>query len=95
MKTTRTQTPEMLEYTQGGSGACFELLVHHTDSKREWAYDRQSHIGTLDRGLDGCGHAARLGNDPSCQRAVSIVVARPAARARVGDPLSPMGAYIY
>jgi hypothetical protein len=28
------------------------LIVHHTDSKREWAYDRDSHIGRLDRGLD-------------------------------------------
>ena len=28
------------------------LIVHHTDGEREWAYDRQSHIGTLARGLD-------------------------------------------
>jgi hypothetical protein len=27
-------------------------LVHHTDAEREWAYDRQSHIGTLDKALD-------------------------------------------
>jgi hypothetical protein len=27
-------------------------LVHHTDADREWAYDRQSHIGTLDKALD-------------------------------------------
>ena len=30
----------------------FELYVHHTDSIREWAYDRESHIGKLDKGLD-------------------------------------------
>ncbi len=28
------------------------LYVHHTDSVREWAYDRESHIGRLDKGLD-------------------------------------------
>jgi len=28
------------------------LCVHHTDSIREWAYDRESHIGRLDKGLD-------------------------------------------
>ncbi|MNN88587.1 hypothetical protein D3C81_2062940 [compost metagenome] len=27
-------------------------LVHHTDEKREWAYDRTSHIGKLDKALD-------------------------------------------
>jgi hypothetical protein len=28
------------------------LIVHHTDAEREWAYDRESHIGKLDQGLD-------------------------------------------
>jgi hypothetical protein len=28
------------------------MYVHHTDDKREWAYDRGSHIGALDKGLD-------------------------------------------
>jgi len=28
------------------------LYVHHTYSVREWAYDRKSHIGRLDKGLD-------------------------------------------
>ncbi len=27
-------------------------LVHHTDAEREWAYDRDSHIGRLDKALD-------------------------------------------
>jgi hypothetical protein len=28
------------------------LIVHHTDAEREWAYDRDSHIGQLDTALD-------------------------------------------
>jgi phosphoglycolate phosphatase-like HAD superfamily hydrolase len=43
---------EMLEWTTSGLGARFGLLVHHTDAKREWAYDRQSPIGRLDKALD-------------------------------------------
>lgn len=43
---------EMLEWTTAGTGARFALLVHHTDAEREWAYDRKSHIGTLDAALD-------------------------------------------
>jgi len=27
-------------------------LVHHTDAKREWAYDRNSQVGRLDKALD-------------------------------------------
>ncbi|MGN6149298.1 MAG: HAD family hydrolase [Rhizomicrobium sp.] len=43
---------QMLEWTAAGGGARFEGLVHHTDAKREWAYDRQSKIGKLDKALD-------------------------------------------
>jgi hypothetical protein len=43
---------EMLEWATSGAGLRFGLLIHHTDDKREWAYDRDSHIGKLDRGLD-------------------------------------------
>jgi hypothetical protein len=43
---------EMLQYTAGGPGARFMGLVHHTDAEREWAYDRHSHIGRLDKALD-------------------------------------------
>jgi len=43
---------EMLEWTAAGSGARFMGLVHHTDAVREWAYDRHSAIGKLDKGLD-------------------------------------------
>jgi hypothetical protein len=42
----------MLEWTMAGAGARFALLVHHTDAEREVAYDRQSHIGKLDKALD-------------------------------------------
>jgi phosphoglycolate phosphatase-like HAD superfamily hydrolase len=43
---------QMLEWTTTGSGPRFGLIVHHDDAKREWAYDRKSSIGKLDRGLD-------------------------------------------
>lgn len=43
---------EMLEWVTSAPGARLGLLVHHDDGEREWAYDRKSHIGRLDRGLD-------------------------------------------
>jgi phosphoglycolate phosphatase-like HAD superfamily hydrolase len=43
---------QMLQWTAAGDGARFLGLVHHTDAEREWAYDRQSHIGRLDAALD-------------------------------------------
>ena len=43
---------EMLEWTTAGGGPRFGLIVRHTDAEREWAYDRQSHVGRLDRALD-------------------------------------------
>jgi len=43
---------QMLQYTTGGSGARFGLIVHHTDAEREWAYDRDSQVGKLDKALD-------------------------------------------
>ena len=43
---------EMLEWTTSGSGPHLGVIVHHTDADREWAYDRDSHIGQLARGLD-------------------------------------------
>jgi len=42
----------MLQWTAAGPGSRFCLYVHHTDAKREWAYDRQSSVGRLDKGLD-------------------------------------------
>jgi phosphoglycolate phosphatase-like HAD superfamily hydrolase len=46
---------EMLEWTTAGEGPRFAQLIHHTDGKREWAYDRESHVGRLDKGLDEAG----------------------------------------
>jgi len=43
---------QMLEWTTAGSGARFALIVHHTDAEREWAYDRTSFIGRLDKAWD-------------------------------------------
>ena len=43
---------EMLEWTTSGAAPRFGLIVHHDDAVREWAYDRESHIGRLKRGLD-------------------------------------------
>lgn len=43
---------QMLEWTTAGKGARLGLIVHHTDAEREWAYDRTSHIGKLDKALD-------------------------------------------
>src|SRR5262245_47491766 len=46
---------QMLQWTAAGGGARFMGLVHHTDAAREWAYDRTSHIGKLDKALDEAG----------------------------------------
>jgi hypothetical protein len=43
---------QMLEWTAAGAGARFMGIVHHTDAEREWAYDRESHIGKLDQAWD-------------------------------------------
>ncbi|MEM0915045.1 MAG: HAD family hydrolase [Planctomycetota bacterium] len=43
---------QMLQYTSAGDGPSFGLLIHHTDADREFAYDRDSHIGKLDQALD-------------------------------------------
>jgi phosphoserine phosphatase len=43
---------EMLQWTTAGAGARFALIVRHTDAAREWAYDRESSIGRLDKALD-------------------------------------------
>ncbi|MGB5850156.1 MAG: HAD family hydrolase, partial [Ignavibacteriaceae bacterium] len=43
---------QMLQWTAAGEGKRLMLYVHHTDAEREWAYDRESHIGGLNKGLD-------------------------------------------
>lgn len=42
----------MIEWTTAGDGARLGAFVHHTDAEREWAYDRGSRIGKLEKGLD-------------------------------------------
>src|SRR5512144_1663548 len=50
---------EMLQWaTKGASTPCLALIVHHTDGEREYAYDRQTHFGKLDKALD----AAKINN---------------------------------
>ncbi len=43
---------QMMQWTASNKYKSFMLYVHHTDADREWAYDRESHIGRLDKGLD-------------------------------------------
>jgi phosphoglycolate phosphatase-like HAD superfamily hydrolase len=46
---------QMLQWTTAGAGARFAGIVHHTDAEREYAYDRQSKVGKLDKALDEAG----------------------------------------
>ena len=46
---------EMLQWTAAGPGPHLAVLVHHTDAEREWAYDRKSNIGALDKAWDQAG----------------------------------------
>ncbi|MFO1314952.1 MAG: HAD family hydrolase [Burkholderiales bacterium] len=46
---------QMLQWTTAGKGARLGVLVHHTDAEREYAYDRNSSIGRLDKALDVAG----------------------------------------
>ena len=43
---------QMLEVTSAGEGPRLMLIVHHDDAAREFAYDRQSKIGKLDKAWD-------------------------------------------
>ncbi len=43
---------QMLQWTTAGNGPRLAIIVHHTDAEREWAYDRKSHVGQLDKALD-------------------------------------------
>jgi phosphoserine phosphatase len=49
---------QMLQVTAAGAGRRLMLIVHHDDAEREVAYDRQSHIGKLDKAWD----EAKAGN---------------------------------
>lgn len=43
---------EMLEWVTAGTGPRLGLVIHHDDAAREFAYDRASPVGKLDRALD-------------------------------------------
>ncbi|WP_426125392.1 HAD family hydrolase [Pararhizobium sp. PWRC1-1] len=43
---------EMLRWVTGGKPNSFGLIVHHTDAAREYAYDRESHFGKLNKAMD-------------------------------------------
>ncbi len=43
---------QMLEWTTAGEGPRFGLILHHTDAEREYAYDRDSSVGRLNKALD-------------------------------------------
>lgn len=43
---------QMLQWSTAGKGKSLAVIVHHTDAEREWAYDRNSHIGKLDKAMD-------------------------------------------
>lgn len=42
---------QMLQWTDAGDGPSLAVYIHHTDADREWAYDRESAVGRLDKGL--------------------------------------------
>jgi len=46
---------QMLQWTVAGKGPRLALIVRHTDGEREWAYDRLSSVGKLDKALDEAG----------------------------------------
>ncbi|MHC5010993.1 MAG: HAD family hydrolase, partial [Planctomycetota bacterium] len=43
---------EMLEWTTSAPGARLGVIIHHTDAEREWAYDRDSAVGRLDKAME-------------------------------------------
>jgi phosphoglycolate phosphatase-like HAD superfamily hydrolase len=43
---------QMLQWTTLSDGPRLGILIHHTDAAREWAYDRESDVGRLDKALD-------------------------------------------
>ena len=48
---------QMLQYATSGPGRRMGMLVHHDDAAREYAYDRGSKVGALDKALDAAGSA--------------------------------------
>ncbi|TYC48321.1 haloacid dehalogenase-like hydrolase [Rhodobacterales bacterium] len=58
---------EMLQYTTVGATGRLGMFVHHDDAEREYAYDRDTHFGKLDKGLDNASkegwHIISMKND--------------------------------
>jgi phosphoserine phosphatase len=46
---------EMLQWTTEGAGPRLGVIIRHDDAEREYAYDRASHVGRLDKALDMAG----------------------------------------
>jgi hypothetical protein len=46
------QSNRRRQWTAAGAGPRLCVLIHHTDAERESAYDRESHVGKLDKALD-------------------------------------------
>ena len=51
---------QMLQWTTAGNGPALGVIVHHTDAAREFAYDRASAVGRLDKALDAAPFAGWL-----------------------------------
>lgn len=58
----------MLRYTTEGSGRRLGMIIRHDDAAREYAYDRNSHIGRLARVLDDASAHKRLSRNGSGMR---------------------------
>lgn len=58
---------QMLQWTTAGSGKRLGMIIHHDDAEREYAYDRKTHFGALDKGLDDASkegwHIISMKND--------------------------------
>ena len=51
---------QMLQWTTAGEGPRLGVIIRHTDAEREWAYDRESHVGRLDKALDAAAGSGWL-----------------------------------
>lgn len=58
---------QMLQYTTAGPGKRLGMIIHHDDADREYAYDRKTHVGTLDKAMDDASkegwHLISMKND--------------------------------
>ena len=75
---------EMLEWTTSAPGARLGLIVHHDAAGREFAYDRKSHVGQLDRGLNE-GRRSWVGSGEHQERLARGLVVWKANKTKVHD----------